>query len=143
LHYHSILSAKTVVRTIDILVDSQHFEDYDQSRNFALEFHLRCIVASLRILTIYGGYYCSDLLTFDLLEKWYNSLSSWAQYSCVHHGRNVSLSENLVENFNNEFLIVYVRDIISSLSSDRDLITQAVARLAVGITLGDSVYKFH
>jgi hypothetical protein len=117
------------------LVSADCFDEHDQSNDFALELHLRCVVAALRLLKLHGSYNCSRALNFDLLEKLYNALSQWAQHHCrqAWKGYGLKLKYSL-ENYNNEFLIVYARDLISEISTDRDLTIQAMTRVAAGIT---------
>ena len=90
------------------------------------------MVAALRVLTIFGSYNCAPFLTFDLLENLFTSLSNWALYTCVHPGRTL---QNQVDNLNNEFLIVLATDLVSSISSDRDLTIQAVSKVAAGLSM--------
>src|SRR5271167_2066280 len=109
LHYHASLSISTIVRILDILLSTDYFDEHFFAGDHALEMHLRCIVAALRTLTIYGNHNCSRFLSFDFLERVYYTLDKWAQYNTV------SSRVEPVLNFDNEFLLVYARDLISSL----------------------------
>lgn len=133
LHYQSTLSISTVVRVLDTLLSTDYFDEHFYAGDHALEMHLRCIIAALQTLTIYGNHNCAPFLTFDFLERVYHSMAKWAQY-------NIAPSRvEPVLNFDNEFLLVYARDLISSLSSDRDLMVQAVTKIAGGLSLGPMV----
>lgn len=114
-----------------MLISTDYFDENQHSGALSLELHLRCVVAALRVLTIFGSYNCAPFLTFDLLENIFTSLSNWALYTCVHPGRTL---QNQVDNLNNEFLIVHATDLVSSITSDRDLTTQAVSKVAAGVS---------
>ena len=142
LHYRSVLSISTIIRIVDLLASADIFDENDQSDDFALELHLRCLVAALRVLTLFGTYNCVGFLTFDLLEKLYNSLAKWAHYHSLRSQKGYrSHYSGSLQNYNNEFLIVYARDLVASVSSDRDLMIQAVARVAAGVNLTHSVLQ--
>ena len=133
-HYRSLLSTSTLIRIIDTLLNTDCFDEHDQAYQFALELHLRCVVAALRSLTLYGSYSRSRYLTFDLLENLYNSLSKWAQYHSIQSQKGLRpRPSDFLENYNNEFLIVYARDLLCSVSWDRDLMIQSVSRISEGI----------
>jgi hypothetical protein len=124
------LTTSTVIRTVDVLLNVDCFEEHNQTNEFALELHLRCLVVALKILTVCGSYNCVNYLTFDLLENMYSSLAKWAQYHSLLTQRNPRIES---ENYNNEFLIVYARDLISSMSWDRDVMIQSATRIAAGV----------
>ena len=132
LHYRSVLLTSTVIRAVDVLTSTDYFDEHQHSGALALELHLRCVVAALRVLTIFGSHNCAPFLTFDLLESVNRSLASWALYTCVYPGRTL---QNQVDNLNTEFLIVYARDFISSVSSDRDLTAQTVSKITAGLSM--------
>jgi hypothetical protein len=133
------LSTTTLIRALEVLVTADCLDEHDPSNDFTLELHLRCVVAALRVLKLHGSYNCARAIKFDLLEKLYNSLSQWAQHHCrqAWKGYGTKLKYSL-ENYNNEFLIVYARDLISAISTDRDLTIEAVTRVAAGITLSQA-----
>ena len=115
-----------------MLISTDYFDEHQHSGALSLELHLRCVVAALRVLTIFGSYNCAPFLTFDLLENLFTSLSIWALYTCVHPGRTL---QNQIDNLNNEFLIVHATDLVSSITSDRDLTIQAVSKVAAGLSM--------
>jgi hypothetical protein len=75
-------------------------------------------------------------MTFDFLDKIYNDMSKWwkCQQRQVQEARRSRFKPSL-ENYNNEFLIVYAIDLIAAVSADRDLTTQAVTRVAAGVAM--------
>ena len=117
-----------------MLISTGSFDPNSQYVTFELELHLRCLVAALSVLTAYGTYNCSGYLTFDLLSRLYSSLAKWAQFQ-VPHGQSLyqSIYAGGEKNYNNEFLIVHARDLVASISSDRDLLVQTVTKNAAGL----------
>jgi hypothetical protein len=93
-------------------------------------------VATLQILKVRGANSCSKFLTFEFLDKIYDSMSKWWEY---HHRQSLETHriglKHSLENYNNEFLIVYATDLISAVSADRDLTTHAVTHVAAGVAL--------
>jgi hypothetical protein len=134
LHCRSLLSTSTLIRVLDVLISIGSFDPNSQYVTFELELHLRCLVAALRVLTAYGSYNCSGYLTFNLLSRLYSSLAKWAQFQ-VPRGQSLyqSIYAGSVKNYNNEFLIVHARDLVASVSSDRDLMVQTVTKIAAGL----------
>jgi len=134
LHYRSVLSTSTLIRVLDVLIITGTFDPNSQYVTFELELHLRCLVAALRILTVYGSFNCSGYLTFGLLSRLHNSLATWTQF-LVPHGQSLyhSIYTGMAKNYNNEFLIVHARDLVASVSSDQDLMSQTVAKIATGL----------
>jgi hypothetical protein len=134
LHYQPLLSASTVLGIVETLLNVDGFDEYDLVNPFALELHLRCVIAALRALTLYGNYNCSRLLRFDLLDTMYNSFAKLAYRHSIQSQKGFRpRSSDFLEHYNNEFLIVYARDLVASLTWDRDLMLQAVARISDGI----------
>ena len=134
LHYRSVLSTSTLIRVLDVLINAGSFDPNAQYVSFELELHLRCLVAALRVLAAYGSFNCSGYLTFDLLGRLYSSLAKWAQF-LVPRGQSLyqTIYAGSVKNYNNEFLIVHARDLIASVSSDRDLMVQTVTNISAGL----------
>ena len=117
-----------------MLIITGTFDPNSQYFAFELELHLRCVTAALRILTVYGSFNCSGFLTFGLLSRLHNSLAIWTQF-LVPHGLSLyqSIYAGKAKNYNNEFLIVYARDLVASVSSDQDLMSQTVSKIAAGL----------
>lgn len=137
------MSVSTVIRTLDVLVGADLFDEHDQSDDFALELHLRCVVAALRVLTLYGAFNCRGYLTFDLLDKIYSTLAKWATCHSLQSGSGFrSFPPRSFENCNNEFQLVFARDWIASVSSDRDLASHAVAHLAAAVSSARQLVTF-
>ena len=140
-HYRGSLAVSTLVRVLDGLVGSDCFDEHDVSNDFALELHLRCVVSTLRLFKLYGKYNSARYLSFDLLEKLYNSMALWAQCHCRQAWKGYrSKQKYSLENYNNEFLIIYARDLLAALSTNRDLTGHAVAKLAAGIPRTSPVF---
>jgi hypothetical protein len=118
------------------------FDELDQLNNFALELHLRCVVSALRLLRTLGSSARAHYLTFGFLERLYVSLSKWAEYHCHHSWHPFRIkSKHFVENSNNEFLLVYAKDLVAALSCDRDLTIHAVTKVAAGLPLSQVVRR--
>jgi hypothetical protein len=133
-HYRSSLSSSTLFRIVDVLICTEFFDNQTQDNDMALELHLRCIIAALRIIKI-NGFYSSNL-TFDFLDKVHNSMSKWVKYEHWSQSQDACRSNSKpLANCNNEFLTIYAIDLISAVSTDRDLTTQAVTRVAAGVAL--------
>jgi len=139
-HYKATLTTSTIIRVLDALVSTDCFDEHDVSNDFALELHLRCVVSTLRVFKLYGRYNTSRHLSFDLIDKLYNCLAQWAQYHCRQAWKGArSKQKYSLENYNNEFLIIHARDLLTALSSERDLTVHAVSQLAAGIPLASPV----
>lgn len=97
-----------------------------------LELHLRCVVASLRLLSVHGIEPGSGTLTFAYFDELYNSMSSWQSFhqGQVEHAKG---TEGTIKNYNNEFLIIYARDLISSVPSDRTVAQNLAKRVIAAV----------
>jgi hypothetical protein len=95
---------------------------------------MRCVVSALRVLKLHGAYACAQYLTFDFLERLYVALTKWGEWHSKQAWQSFHIkSRNFLENYNNEFLIVLAKDLVASVSSDRDLSVTAVVKVAAGI----------
>jgi hypothetical protein len=104
-----------------------------------LELHLRCVVASLRLLSLHGIEPGSGTLTFAYFDELYNRMARWQSFhqKLVENTRD---PEGATKNYNNEFLIAYARDLISSVPSDRTVAQNLAKRLmAAAAALGHAV----
>lgn len=114
------------------------------SNHFAIELHLRCVIATLRVLTTYGLYHFASYLTHELVERVYDTLARWSQLVGFHEQR--SIRPNIRAQFENyydaEYLIVYARDLVASIATDRDLMVQSVVKLSGGMSPRTSVMYF-
>ena len=111
------------------------FFNYNTSRShFDLELHLRCIVAALRLLSTHGIQPGSGSLSFDLFNQLYNRMSWWEEYQ-RRQSAALKKNPNETKNYNNEFLIVYARDLISSMPSDRTMATNVATRMVAGLAM--------
>jgi len=125
------------------LICNDWFNHHTPRTHFDLELHLRCIVASLRLLSAHGIQTGSGSLTFAFYDELYNRMAWWQTFHLgqVQGARSV---EDKVKNYNNEFLIVYARDLIAALPSDRTIATNLATRLiAAAASLGHAVCIGH
>jgi len=67
-------------------------------------------------------------------------MALWAQCHCRQAWKVRSKQKYSLENYNNEFLIIYARDLLAALSTDRDLTGHSVAKLAAGIPRTSPVF---
>ena len=115
------------------------FCHHSESMSLDLELHLRCIVAALRLLSVHGIKSGTGTLTFDYFNELYNRMQWWYNFSVAQH-QNIARSGEKEKNYNNEFLIVYARDLISSIPSDRTITADVASRMiAAAQTLGYTV----
>ena len=116
------------------------FSRYGPSTHLDLELHLRCVVAALRLLSVHTLQSGIGMLAFESFNDLYTRISWWENY---HLGQVQALKgkSEQAKNYNNEFLIVYARDLISSMSSDRTLAATVVTRMiSAAAMFGDAVY---
>lgn len=119
---------------------SKFFNHYNDTTHFDLELHLRCIVAALRLLSIHGIQSETGMLTFESFNDLYNRMSWWQQYH-LGHVKMLKEKAKRVKNYNNEFLILYARDMISSMPSDRTLAANVATRmLSAAAMFGHAVF---
>lgn len=139
LHHRTTLSTPILVRVIRDLICNDFFAHHSSRSQFDLELHLRCIVASLRLLQAHGIQAGSGTLTYAFFDELYNRMTWWQNY---HSGQvqGATGTEDKIKNYNNEFLIVYARDLIVTLPSDRSVATNVATRIiAAATTLGHAV----
>jgi hypothetical protein len=134
------LSLSTAVRIVDVLVNVDFFDEDDLSNHFAIELHLRCVISALRVLTTFGSYNIASYLTYEIVERLYNTLAMWSQMVGLHEQKAVRSNVRAhLETYDAEYLLVYTRDLAASISTDRDLMVQAVVKLAGGVSPRTSV----
>jgi hypothetical protein len=92
---------------------------------------------------VHGLQVGSGALKFDFFEKLYNFMPQWQAYhngqvdSASRIGSQVKIKN---KNYNNEFLIVYAQDLISSIPSDRTIAANITSRvMATAAFLGHAV----
>ena len=125
-----------LIRIIRVLILHDFFNHHNSQTVFDLEFHLRSIVASLRLLSFHGIQAGSGSLNVDILNQLYNRMAWWNDYFL----KQVENSKSEIKNYNTEFLIVYARDLIVSLPSDRTFAANAGSRIiAAAAMLGHAV----
>lgn len=107
---------------------SDFFNHYSPSTHFDLELHLRCVVAALRLLSVHGIQPGTGMLTFESFNDLYNRMSWWQNYHLQQIQTQKEKSEK-TKNYNNEFLTLYARDMISSMPSDRTVAANLANRM--------------
>jgi hypothetical protein len=140
LQYTTVLSISTIVHALEVLTTLDCCEENDQSNGFPLELHLRCVVSALKLLHLQGTNACARHLTFDFIERLQTALTRWATDHCRQAWGTGREQGKTFENYNNEFLIVYAKDLVARVSCDRDLTVHAVTHIAAGIPLSHLVF---
>ena len=141
LHHPSTLTTPLLLRLIGALILGDFFSHHSPRTYYELELHLRCIVASLRLLWAHGIQPGSGTIRFDCFDTLYNRMSWWQSYYEAE-AQGAKAPEDKAKNYNNEFLIVYIRDLIASLPSDQTVTANATTRLfAAAATLGHTVFS--
>ena len=81
-------------------------------------------------------------MTFKYFDELYNRMSYWQNFH-VGQIERMGRTEESLKNYNNEFLIVYARDLISSIPSDRTVATNFAKRMVAAVSmLGQAVVPF-
>jgi hypothetical protein len=96
------------------LICQDVFRHSNAFTNFDLECYLRCIVAGLRLLSAHGIQNTGGILTLTCLEEMYDRIAMFQQPEGIR-------GEEAIESYNPQFLIIYARNLIASLSSNRTL----------------------
>lgn len=139
LTHESTLSTDILIRIVQALVCRDFFSYSSRDTPFHLELHLRCVVASLRLLSAHGIRSGSGALRFPIFENLYKAIPKWQEYN-KGQTQNISRVEDKLMNHNNEFLIVYAKNLISSTPSDRTTAANITTRVvAVAAALGYAV----
>lgn len=139
LYHRATLSTPILIKIIHELICHDFFYHHGSHTHLDLELHLRCIVASLRLLSAHEIQDGMGTLAFSYFDELYNRMSVWQSY---HRGQVEAVQgpKEATENYNNEFLIVYARDLISSVPSDRTVTTNVATRMiAAASALGYAV----
>lgn len=140
LNHRSTLSTSVLIPIIQALIGNDFFNYSTPDTHFDLELHLRCVVASLRLLAVHGIQAGSGALKFTVFEQLYKRMPAWQAYSNVQLQQADRVEEKL-KNYNNEFLIMFAQDFISSMPSDRSVTANITTRVvAAAAGLGHAVY---
>jgi hypothetical protein len=100
-----------------------------------LELHLRCIVASLRLLISHAG---QDVVSRSLCEELYHGMSEWQQQL----SETIKRTRDVLRNYNNDFLVLYAKDLIASMSSSKSVGAQVSAKMIAAMSsLDPMVHK--
>ena len=124
LYHPEVVPTNTLLRIVHDLICENFLEYYGVNSDFELELHLQCIVSGLRLLSRHGIYPGLGNVTFELFDKLYNRLSQWNTYLSRQAGIN-----GHKRNYNAEFLLVFAKDLIISLPSDRTLTRNVLKRV--------------
>ena len=142
LYHRATLSTPILIKIIHDLICHDFFYHHSSQTHLDLELHLQCIIASLRLLSAHGIQDGTGTLAFPYFDELYNRMSVWQSY---HRGQvdRIKGVDEATKNYNNEFLIVYARDLISSVPSDRTVATNVATRMiAAASALGHAVTYF-
>src|SRR2546423_10253278 len=140
LYHRSTLSTPILVRVVKALVLEDFFCHHNETSILDLELHLRCMIVALRLLYSHGIEREAGSLTSGLLDQLYNRMALWQIYNERQVDNNKKKSPLGAKNYNNEFLIVYARDLIAALPSDTSILVNATNRmLAAATMLGHAV----
>lgn len=136
------LSTPLLIQTIcDLILNGDSFFNHHSIRtHFDLELHLRCVFAGLRLLCVHGG-----TLSFSVFDELYNKMFWWQSFYQAQKREfdEKKCEQGKVRNYNCEFLIAYIRDLVSSIPSDQSIISSVASRLAAtACSLGYMVISF-
>jgi hypothetical protein len=134
LFYTSTLTTETLLHVSECLICNDFFHHHGLDTPYHLELHLRCIVSALRLLKVHGIARGSGTMAFDLFDRLYNRMSKWRDYHKAEPVRDQGGRNYERTNYNNEFLLVYATDLISSLPSDRTLTDHISRRVVAGLS---------
>src|SRR5271170_5235173 len=111
------LSTRILVPIVKGLICNDFFQYHTSTTDLDLGLHVQCIVASLRLLSYHIHSPGSGMLNYTLFNEIYNRLSKWQQY----HEKQSEVVEEDFRNVNTVFLLVYAKDLITSLPNDRTI----------------------
>lgn len=122
-HHPSAISTHTVISIVKCLLCKKYFEHSGLETSITLEIHLRCIVASLRLLFVreIKGKGALEANTWNDLNS---ATSIWFRY---HRGL-----KNELENYNNEFLIALIQNLVSTVPSN-ELLSEMLTKRTIAV----------
>jgi len=129
LYHPEVVPTNTLLRIVQDLICENFLEYYGANSDFELELHLQCIVSGLRLLSRHGIYPGLGNVTFELFDKLYNHLSQWNTYLSRQAG-----IKDRKRNYNVEFLLVFAKDLITSLPNDRTVTRNILKRVLAACT---------
>lgn len=98
------------------------------------------MVAALRLLSVHGIEAGAGSLKFSVLDQLYKTIPAWQAYSKGQLQKADSDEERL-KNYNNDFLIIFVKHLIASMPSDRTITANIATRVvAAAACLGHAVF---
>jgi hypothetical protein len=138
LRHDETLSTFLLVEIVRVLVCTEWFIHTNPETHADLELHLRCIVAGLRLVSAHGVQPGSGNIKFAEFENLYKAIGKWQ----VSHKNQSEATRYKDQNYNNEFLIVYAQDLITSIPNDRSATANITTRLfAAAAFLGHAVHN--
>jgi len=130
------VSTPILLDITESLICEDFFHYYTKDTDLDLELHLQCIVSALRLLALHGIHPGSGKIVYPMFDRLYNKLAHWKSYYSNHSDLQTAEEKNV----NTEFLLVYAKDLITALPSNRDLAKNVLTRiLAAGTALGHAV----
>ena len=131
LYHPAVVSTSTLLRVTEDLICENFLQYHTPTSEFELELHLQCIISALRLLSLHGIYPGSGNVAYSLFDKLYNRLNHWNTYAV---GQTDLKNPNCQPNFNSEFLLVFAKDLISSLPNDRTFTRNILNRIIAACT---------
>jgi hypothetical protein len=106
------------------------FGHHDDQTHFRLELHFRCVCAALRLVCAQGLGPGSGSLSVSTFENLYNHMSWWRNFHLdqVNFDKRRDKHKKAL-NYDNEFLIVYVRDLIATIPIERTMVANVTRRM--------------
>jgi len=108
----------------------------DSLSDFELELLLRCIVAALRVLASHAS---QESVSTGYCEELYHEMSGWHR---LVSQSTTTRSDDGMKNYNNDFLVLYAKDLIASISANRNTAAQACARMIAAASSLDPMVPF-
>jgi len=125
-----MLSTTALLEISRALLCTKWFNFSTRESNVDLEIHLRCVAASLRLLSARGISRGLGNLRYEIFNEMYDAMPGWKK---CHDGQ-------VSKNHNNEFLIVFAQDLIASFPNDRTIAANIAGRaIASAEVLGHAV----
>ena len=110
------------------------FEYIDTTTERKLELHLRCVVATLRLLYAHGIQRGTGAIDSALHDQLNHQCAKWQKYYDSHR-----MNEGL-KNYNTEFLIVLIQNMINDIPSNKTISVKLATRLeAAAVCAGQAV----
>ncbi|PKY53589.1 hypothetical protein RhiirA4_499290 [Rhizophagus irregularis] len=115
-------SSQVLINSLKVLANPTLFDYYSEENVMRLEFHLRTWIAVLEHIQFSNP---SIVLSKDLLEEVCNSL---AKFTEIYY-KTMQVIEDKRHNYNIDFLLIYLRDMLYSLRDDLSWFQELLRRI--------------